>query len=53
MSGKKFKVAAAKVDTNKKYSFQDGLKLVTETAPAKFDESVDVSVRLLFLQAVY
>lgn len=46
MSGKKFKIAAAKVDINKKYSFVDGIKLVTETAPAKFDESVDVAVRL-------
>ncbi len=46
MSGKKFKVSAKKVDTAKKYSFVDGLKLVTETAPAKFDESIDVAVRL-------
>lgn len=44
--GKKFKAAATKVDTAKKYSFADGLKLVIETAPAKFDESVDVAVRL-------
>ncbi len=46
MSGKKFKEASKKVDTNKKYSFADGIKLVTETAPAKFDESIDVAVRL-------
>lgn len=46
MSGKKFKVSAKKVDTAKKYSFADGLGLVIETAPAKFDESVDVAVRL-------
>lgn len=43
---KKFKAAAAKVDSAKKYSFADGLKLAVETAPAKFDESVDVAVRL-------
>lgn len=46
MSGKKFKAATKKVDAAKKYSFADGIKLVTETAPAKFDESVDVAVRL-------
>jgi large subunit ribosomal protein L1 len=44
--GKKFKAAATKVDAAKKYSFADGLGLVIETAPAKFDESVDVAVRL-------
>jgi large subunit ribosomal protein L1 len=46
MSGKKFKAAIKKVDATKKYSFADGLGLVIETAPAKFDESVDVAVRL-------
>lgn len=46
MSGKKFKAAILKVDATKKYSFADGLKLVIETAPAKFDESVDIAVRL-------
>ena len=46
MSGKKFKAAAKKVDATKKYSFVDGLKMAVETAPAKFDESIDVAVRL-------
>ncbi len=46
MSGKKFKASLKKVDAAKKYSFADGLSLVIETAPAKFDESVDVAVRL-------
>lgn len=46
MSGKKFKAAAKKVDTTKKYSFADGVKMAVETAPAKFDESIDVAVRL-------
>jgi large subunit ribosomal protein L1 len=46
MSGKKFKASIKKVDATKKYSFADGLGLVIETAPAKFDESVDVAVRL-------
>jgi len=46
MSGKKFTAAAKKVDAAKKYSFADGIKLAVETAPAKFDESIDISVRL-------
>ena len=44
--GKKFTAASKKVDTTKKYSFADGVKLAVETAPAKFDESIDVAVRL-------
>lgn len=46
MSGKKFKIASKKVDTAKKYSFEDGVKLAVDTAPSKFDESIDVAVRL-------
>lgn len=46
MAGKKFKEALKKVDTNKKYSFADGIKLAAEAAPAKFDESIDIAVRL-------
>ena len=46
MSGKKFTAAAKKVDATKKYSFAEGIKLAVETAPAKFDESIDVSVKL-------
>ena len=46
MSGKKFTAAAKKVDAQKKYSFEEGVKLAVETAPAKFDESIDVAVRL-------
>ncbi|MEK6627233.1 MAG: 50S ribosomal protein L1 [Bdellovibrionota bacterium] len=46
MSGKKFKAAAKKIDAAKKYSFADGVKLAVDAAPAKFDESIDVAVRL-------
>jgi large subunit ribosomal protein L1 len=46
MSGKKFQASAKKVDATKKYSFADGIKLAVETAPAKFDESIDIAVRL-------
>lgn len=46
MSGKKFTAAAKKVDASKKYSFAEGIKLAVETAPAKFDESIDIAVKL-------
>lgn len=46
MAGKKFKEASKKVDAAKKYSFADGVKLAVDSAPAKFDESIDVAVRL-------
>ncbi len=44
--GKKFTAAAKKIESAKKYSFADGVKLAVDTAPAKFDESIDVAVRL-------
>lgn len=45
-SGKKYKEALKKVETEKVYSVEEGIRLVLETAPAKFDESVDVAVAL-------
>jgi large subunit ribosomal protein L1 len=44
--GKKFRSADAKIDREKKYLLDEALKLATEIAFAKFDESVDVSVNL-------
>jgi large subunit ribosomal protein L1 len=44
--GKRFKAAFAKVDQEKRFPLADALKLVVETATAKFDESVDVSINL-------
>jgi large subunit ribosomal protein L1 len=44
--GKKYKDAAAKVDRSKKYLLEDACKLLPETKVAKFDESVDIAVRL-------
>lgn len=44
--GKKFKAAQEKVDRTKKYSLSEGMGLAVDLAPAKFDESVDVSVCL-------
>ncbi|MBI3752968.1 MAG: 50S ribosomal protein L1 [Deltaproteobacteria bacterium] len=44
--GKKYNAAIAKVDASKQYSLEDAVKLVPETATAKFDETVDLAVRL-------
>lgn len=44
--GKRFTQVAAKVDITKKYPLQDGLSLLVETKSAKFDETVEVALRL-------
>ena len=44
--GKKYVEARNKVDRNKRYELEEGIKLVMETAHAKFDEGVDLAVRL-------
>ena len=38
--------ALSKIDRNKRYTVEDAVKLVKDTAYAKFDESVDIAVRL-------
>jgi len=43
---KRYKAIAAQVDRNKLYVLDEALKLVKETAKAKFDESIDVAVNL-------
>jgi len=43
---KRMKTVRGKVDRSKFYSVDEALKLVKETAVAKFDESVDVAVNL-------
>jgi large subunit ribosomal protein L1 len=43
---KKQKEAALKVDKNKLYSLRDASALIKELSSAKFDESVDIAVRL-------
>ena len=45
-TGKRFQQALEKVDRTKTYSISEAVKLIKETASAKFDESVDVAVRL-------
>lgn len=46
MAGKKFEAASKKVDSQKKYSVDEAFKLAVAAAPAKFDESIDVAIRL-------
>lgn len=43
---KRFKEISEKVDRSKVYSLLDALKIIKETATAKFDESVDIAVNL-------
>src|SRR6266704_3665762 len=43
---KKHKEALAKVDRSKNYALTEAIDLVKATAQAKFDETVDVAVRL-------
>jgi large subunit ribosomal protein L1 len=44
--GKKYLEAKAKVDRNKRYELEEGVKLLLGTAFAKFDEGVDLAIRL-------
>jgi large subunit ribosomal protein L1 len=43
--GKKYRAAAEKVDPLKQYAPDEGVRLVKETAYAKFDESVELHIR--------
>ncbi|KAF0119368.1 MAG: large subunit ribosomal protein L1 [bacterium] len=44
--GKKYLEAVKKVDTTKKYELEEGIKIVKDSSYAKFDESIDVSIKL-------
>ncbi len=44
--GKSYSAVAAKVDRSGRYLLEEGLRLVHETARAKFDETVEMAVRL-------
>jgi len=46
MSGKRFKAAAKKVDSQKRYMVDETFKLAVDTAQAKFDETINVAIRL-------
>jgi large subunit ribosomal protein L1 len=43
--GKKYRAAAEKVEPQKLYAPQDGVKVVKDTAFAKFDETVELHIR--------
>jgi large subunit ribosomal protein L1 len=44
--GKRYLQSREKIDRTTRYDLDDGLKLLKETGGAKFDESVDMAVRL-------
>jgi large subunit ribosomal protein L1 len=44
--GKKYKSARGKIDPSKRYDFTEGLQLALESSYARFDETVDLAVRL-------
>ena len=44
--GKKYLEVFKKVERAKRYELEDGVKLLTETGHAKFDEGVDIAIRL-------
>jgi large subunit ribosomal protein L1 len=44
--GKRFREIRQKVDPERRYSLEEALEIMKESATAKFDESVDVAVRL-------
>jgi large subunit ribosomal protein L1 len=44
--GKKYKSSATKVDRTKRYTLEEACKILPSTKVAKFDESVDIAVRL-------
>ncbi len=44
--GKKYRQSADRVDRTKRYSFEEAIKLAIDCAFAKFDETVDLAVRL-------
>ncbi|HUL41154.1 MAG TPA: 50S ribosomal protein L1 [Burkholderiales bacterium] len=46
MASKRYKLINAKVDRNKRYAMPEALKLVKESATAKFDEAIDVAINL-------
>lgn len=44
--GKKYIGAREKVDRTEKYELESAIRLVTETSRARFDETVDIAIRL-------
>lgn len=44
--GKKYEEAKKRIDRNKRYALEMGIQILKDTAKAKFDESVDMAIRL-------
>jgi large subunit ribosomal protein L1 len=44
--GKSYRAALGKVDRSQRYLLEDGLRLLRDTARAKFDETVEMAIRL-------
>jgi len=44
--GKRLTDARAKVDPTKSYTLEDGIALAVDTATAKFDETIEIAIRL-------
>ncbi|MDD3242181.1 MAG: 50S ribosomal protein L1 [Eubacteriales bacterium] len=44
--GKKYKTAVALIDSTRTYAPEEAMELVTKTATAKFDETIELSIRL-------
>ncbi len=44
--GKRYRASREKVDPNQRYTLDQGIDLIKQTASTKFDESVDIAVRL-------
>jgi large subunit ribosomal protein L1 len=44
--GKSYRTVLAKVDRSQRYPLEEGLKLARETARAKFDETIELAIRL-------
>ena len=44
--GKKYLAVRAKIDPARRYTFQEALQLATETVYARFDETLEIAVRL-------
>ena len=46
MKGKKYKNSISKIDRNKAYNVEEAIKLVKETSTSKFDETVEIAIKL-------
>jgi large subunit ribosomal protein L1 len=46
MAGKKYREAAKKIDPERRYSLEEALQIVVQNKIAKFDETVEIAVRL-------